>query len=104
MLKGGVVVGAGILHRQLVLTACALVMAATASGCAQQISGLTEAHEAGWFSKPLDVFSKPDWARASNPSLDAVSMRPVGPEDLVSPDGQCPPGPAQAASAPPPAA
>jgi hypothetical protein len=95
---------AGIVRRQFVLTACALVMAAAGGGCAQQISGLSEAREAGWFSKPLDLFSKPDWARPSNPSLDTVSMRPVGPEDLVSADGQCPPGPAEAAPAPQPVA
>ena len=88
---------AGILHRKLVLTACAFAMAAAAGGCAQQISGLSEAHEAGWFSKPLDVFSKPEWARTSNASLDTVSMRPVGPEDMVSAEGQCAPGPAEAA-------
>lgn len=89
---------AGIVHRKLVLTACVIAMAAGAGGCAQQIGGLAEANDAGWFSKPLDVFRKPEWARTSNASLDTISTGPVGPESLVSADGQCPPGPAEAAA------
>jgi hypothetical protein len=56
-----------------------------------------------------DAFATPDWARpASNNVGDLGPTKPVGPEDLVSADGACPPAPpepgqAQAAAAPPPA-
>jgi hypothetical protein len=54
-----------------------------------------------------DAFVTPDWARpAANNTGDFVPTKPVGPEDLVSADGACPPAPAapgqaQAAAAPP---
>jgi hypothetical protein len=59
--------------------------------------------------KTSDIFTTPDWARpAANNVGDLGPTKPVGPEDLVSADGACPPAPpepgqAQAAAAPPPA-
>jgi hypothetical protein len=59
--------------------------------------------------KASDIFKTPDWARpAQNNVGDLGPTKPVGPEDLVSADGACPPAPpepglTQAAAAPPPA-
>ena len=48
-------------------------------------------NDGGWFSKPLDVFAKPDWARATGDAKTAElgPKGPVGPDDLVSADGRC---------------
>ena len=93
------------IRRKLILTACAIGIAVATGGCAQQISGLTEAHETegNWFSKPMEIFRKPDWARLSNASTDTISSGPVAPADLVGADGQCAPAPAEAPAAPAPA-
>ena len=57
--------------------------------------------------KASDLFTPPDWARpAQNNTGDLGPAKPVGPEDLVSADGACPPAPpepGQAAAAAPPA-
>jgi hypothetical protein len=68
---------------------CLTALAVGFGGCAQQFSGLTEARETGWFSKPMDLFSKPEWARLSNATADLGPAGPLGPEELVSADGQC---------------
>ena len=61
-------------------------------------------NDGGWFSKPLDVFAKPDWARPSSDGKTAElgPRGPVGPDDLVGADGRC--AVAAAEPAPPPAA
>ena len=74
---------------KIVAAVCLTAVAAGLGGCAQQISQLTEAQETGWFSKPMDLFRKPEWARLSNESADLGPAAPVGPNDLVSADGQC---------------
>ena len=77
-------------HTETILAAvCVITLAAGLSGCAQQLGALTEAHETGWFSKPMDLFSKPEWARLSNTPADLGPVGPLGPEELVSADGQC---------------
>lgn len=50
-----------------------------------------------WFSKPVDIFAKPDWARVGTQKADLGPKGPVGPEDLVGADGSCAPAPAEAA-------
>jgi hypothetical protein len=90
--------------RFFAIAACASVLAAGLGGCASQINGLTEASDAGWFSKPMNLFSKPEWAKLSNASGDAISTGPVAQTDLVSADGQCAAAPVEAqAAAPAPA-
>jgi len=87
----------------------ALVCAAgvTVAGCSGSSNFLDSKNEGGWFDKPIDIFTKPDWARPSTANVSLGPSGPVGPEDLVNADGSCPPASAeaaQAAAAPPPAA
>jgi hypothetical protein len=84
-------------------------LALTAAGCANR-AGLFDSNEGGWFSKPLDVFAKPDWAKSVKDSTsDLDGGGPVAPDQLVAADGRCSPvlaqaQPAQAASPAKPAA
>jgi hypothetical protein len=93
------------LSRHLTYLRIALSCAAALSvaGC-KNVGGVFEdQNEGGWFAKP--VFSKPEWAMASNTGANLGPKGPVGPEDLVSADGQCAaPATAQAAEASPAAA
>jgi hypothetical protein len=102
------------LHRRAVsrlsLVLCAAVLAAAVSGCKNSLQLFQDNNEGGWFSKPMELFGKPDWAVASSgdKSAQLTPSRPVAPEDLVSADGRCapaaPPPPPAAAVAPPPPA
>jgi len=78
-----------------------------AAGCSNRAQVFTDQNEGGWFSKPLDVFHKPDWARpvAGAKTYDLGPSGPVGPDELVGADGRCapPPMPAEAAQASVPA-
>jgi hypothetical protein len=74
---------------KIVAAACITIAGAGLGGCAQQLGNLTEAQESGWFSKPIDLFRKPEWARLSNTPADLGASGPVGAEELVSADGQC---------------
>jgi len=79
----------------------ATALAFALAGCS---SGMFDKNEGGFFSKPIDMFAKPDWARpvdAKQPDMDTGG--PVSPEDLVGADGRCSAAAAQA-SAPPAAA
>lgn len=87
----------------------AAALALAVAGCSNKAQVFQDSNEGGWFSKPLDVFKKPDWA--SNASVSVKDMDtggPVGPDDLVGADGRCAPpvmaqAPAASAAAPPPA-
>jgi hypothetical protein len=90
---------------------CAAVLAAAVAGCKNSAQIFQDNNEGGWFSKPMNVFGKPDWAIASSGDRSAQlsPTKPVAPEDLVSADGLCsapPPPPVQpapaAAPTPPP--
>jgi len=83
----------------------ALVCAATlvVSGCKNSAQVFQDQNEGGWFSKPVDLFAKPDWARPSNASVSLGPKGPVAAEELVSADGRCAPPPAAAAQASEPA-
>jgi hypothetical protein len=86
---------------------CAVALASGAAGCSNRAQVFTDQNDGGWFSKPLDVFAKPDWARpgVGAKTYDLGPKGPVGPDDLVSADGRCAlPAEAAQASAPPPAA
>jgi hypothetical protein len=52
-------------------------------------------NEGGFFSKPIDVFSSPEWAKPTATNVQLGPTGPVGAEDLVGADGQCPPAPAE---------
>jgi hypothetical protein len=79
------------------MLACALAL----GGCAQQLSSITEAHETGWFSKPMELFRKPEWATVSTNTTELGPSGPVAAEDLVSADGLCAANPADGAVAQP---
>lgn len=84
-------------------------IACTLGGCTGDM--FSKDNSENWFSKPVGLFAKQDWALSgSNPSKLETS-RPVAPEDLVDANGSCaaaPPQPAAAdgetAAASPPAA
>jgi hypothetical protein len=86
--------------------ALALAVALALAGCSNKAQVFQDSNEGGWFSKPLDVFAKPDWASNATVKVkDLDSTGPVGPADLVGADGRCaPPVMAQAAAAPAPPA
>lgn len=67
---------------------CAAVLALAA--CKNSAGVFEDNNEGGWFSKPLDVFAKPSWARASVENKSPLNPTgPVAPEELVAADGQC---------------
>ena len=75
-----------------------------AGGCKNSAQIFVDQNEGGWFSKPVDIFAKPDWARPNTGRVTLGPQGPVGPEDLVSADGQCASpsvATAQAAESPP---
>jgi hypothetical protein len=72
--------------------ACAAALAVAAGGCSNKAT-VFDSNEGGMFSKPVDIFAKPDWARATGEGKTAElgPKGPVGPDDLVGPDGRCAP-------------
>jgi hypothetical protein len=76
-------------HRAIIGIVIACATALAAAGCNNAKEALTDKSEGGWFSKPVDMLAKPDWAR---PTTGGVNLGPQGPvtaEDMVSADGQC---------------
>jgi hypothetical protein len=82
--------------------ACSAVL--LVGGCKNSAQILQDQNDGGWFSKPVDVFSKPDWARPVTSTVSLGPQGPVGQEDLVSADGRCAPPPTAAAAQAPEAA
>jgi hypothetical protein len=69
---------------------CAAALAVAVAGCKNSAQLFESNNEGGWFSKPVDIFSKPDWARFSDAKTAELGPKgPVGPEDLVGADGRC---------------
>lgn len=66
---------------------CAVALA----GCKNSAGVFQDNNEGGWFSKPIEMFSKPDWAKPASISRTAElgPKGPVGPDELVSADGRC---------------
>ncbi len=90
----------------------AAALAAGVAGCRNSAQIFEDKNEGGWFSKPVDIFAKPDWAnfRGDQKTAELGPKGPVGPEDMVGPDGRCSApesaqaaAPQQAAAAEPPA-
>lgn len=78
----------------------AVALAAAVGGCSSSPQLFDTSN---WFSKPVDVFAKPDWARpADNTAADLGPKGPVGANDLVNADGTCAPAETPQAAAPPP--
>lgn len=73
------------------------------AGCENKAQVFQDNNSGGWFSKPMDIFEKPSWARPTTTSASLGPSGPVGAEDLVNADGSCPPA-AETAQAQAPAA
>jgi hypothetical protein len=70
---------------------CAAALLAAVAGCKNSAQVFESQNDGGWFSKPLDLFAKPDWARPTGNTA-GVNLGPSGPvaaEDLVGVDGRC---------------
>lgn len=86
------------------------LLAAALGGCSNTAGVFDDKNEGGFFSKKMDLFESPSWAR---PAVSNASLGPTGPvaaENLVGPDGSCAPAAAEAQvaapapqAAPPPA-
>ncbi len=76
---------------RIVLVGCAIGLAAAIAGCTNSVQLLPDNNEGGWFSKPVDMFAKPSWARATgdDSNVQLNPRGPVAPEELVSADGRC---------------
>jgi hypothetical protein len=91
----------------LVLCAAGLAVA----GCSNTAQLFQDNNEGGWFSKPIDVFTRPSWASASSDdkNIRLGASGPVAAEDMVGADGRCgvpvaeaaPPAPAAIEATPP---
>ncbi|MGH6664551.1 MAG: hypothetical protein ACREB2_06565 [Pseudolabrys sp.] len=97
-------------HRAVTKIALVCAAALALADCRNTAGVFTDTNEGGWFSKPLGLFDKPDWARPTG-GFSKVSLGPSGPvapEDLVAADGRCgapiveAAPPAAAPSSPPP--
>jgi hypothetical protein len=75
-----------------------LALAAALSGCAN--TDIFDTNER-WFSKPFDWTGRSGGYTFSELQETNSRQRPVGPNDLVSQNGACPPPPMPAVSAPP---
>ena len=100
-------IGGTVLPRHSVLPKIALVcaLALAVAGCKNATSIFQDQNEGGWFSKPFDLFDKPEWAKVTgdNKTADLSPKGPVNPDDLVGADGRCSVAaaePAQAAAPP----
>lgn len=75
-----------------------MALALTVAACSGVKEAFDTQSEAGFFSKPVNLFKKPEWASAAVDSK-TVSLGPrgpVAPEDLVGADGRCAPPVAEA--------
>ncbi len=71
-----------------------LCIAALALGACKNESGLFDSasSDSGLFTKKIDIFAKPDWAKGGDGSSNSKTLEPVrvvGADDLVGADGRC---------------
>jgi hypothetical protein len=67
--------------------ALACTAAVAVAGCKNTAGVFEDQNDGGWFSKPF--IAKPDWARASTGNVSLGPQGPVGPDDMVSTEGEC---------------
>jgi hypothetical protein len=79
-----------------------VLLAVMVGGCENRAGVFQDNNAGGWFSKPIDILQKPDWARPTTTSAQLGPNGPVRAEELVNPDGSCPAAEAAQASAPAP--
>ena len=84
---------------------CAVALAVALSGCKNSAQVFEDNNEGGWFSKKMDLFTRPDWSVIDNKTYALGPSGPVAANELVGPDGRCAAAaqPAAVAPAPPPA-
>ena len=77
--------------RPSVYVSIALVwaIASAVGGCKNTAQVFEDQNDGGWFSKPANIFAKPDWARPNTGNVTLGPQGPVGPDDMVSTEGQC---------------
>jgi hypothetical protein len=93
-----------VAHSRIALI-CAVALAAALAGCKNSAQVFEDQNDGGWFSKSVDVFAKPEWAKTNDSKVGDLGPKgPVGPEDLVSADGSCAAAAAPQVAAPQPAA
>lgn len=70
-----------------------MLVAGAVAGCSNKAQVFQDNNEGGLFSKPINVFAKPEWASSVSDST-TINLGPTGPvgaEELVSADGRCAP-------------
>ena len=67
--------------------ACATALAV--AGCKNSAQVFEDQNDGGWFSKPVNILAKPDWARPTTGNVSLGPQGPVGPDDMVNAEGQC---------------
>jgi hypothetical protein len=87
-------------HRTFFIFALVCSAALVAGSCKNSAQVFTDQNEGGWFSKPVDIFAKPDWARPVSGKVNLGPQGPVGSEDLVDAGGRCASPSAATAQAP----
>ncbi len=70
---------------------CCAGLALSVAGCTNSIRLLPDTSDGGLFSKPMNVFATPSWAKATggDQNVQLSPRGPVAPEDLVGADGRC---------------
>jgi hypothetical protein len=64
--------------------------ALTVAGCKNSNQLFEDNNDGGWFSKPVQMFKTPDWAKPANTNTAELGPSgPVGPDELVNADGSC---------------
>src|SRR5215471_6054921 len=74
-------------RRVYLSVAFACTAAIAVAGCKNTAQVFEDQNDGGWFSKPF--IAKPDWARANTGNVSLGPQGPVGPDDMVSTEGQC---------------
>jgi len=70
-----------------IVLACATALAVC--GCKNSAGVFQDQNDGGWFSKPVNMFAKPDWAKPTTDNVNLGPQGPVGAEDMVNADGSC---------------
>src|SRR5664279_1431868 len=84
--------GESVLRRRVVTRIALVCVAALAVAACKNSAQVFEGNnDGGWFSKPMNIFTTPDWAKGtvSNKPVTLGPSGPVAAEELVGSDGRC---------------